>query len=216
MVLQSDSSSFDSHLVMILWIVAAALVSQALVMIGMAIGATKAQKDIKNQIEEIKGKLLPILDKANILITDLTPQVRQIAGRATVISGNVEQISALVKDKLVELSPTITAANETLKMANETVREANQKTARQVEHVSSLVNSQVNRVNGMVSSALDVTAQAGQAIQRAVMVPVREAAGIVDGLRTAWITFLFANRKPKEPVYRAPSGTYQPVDEPEV
>jgi methyl-accepting chemotaxis protein len=216
MVFQSDASSFDSHLVKILWIVAIALVSQALVMIGMAIGAARAQKDIKGQIEEIKGKLLPILDKSNVLIADLTPQVRQIAGRATVISGHVDQISALVKDKLVELSPTISAANETLKMANETVRQANEKTAQQVEHVSGLVNTQVDRVNGMVSSVLDVTAQAGLAIQRAVMVPVREAAGIVDGLRTAWITFLFANRTPKEPVYRAPSGTYGATDEPEI
>ena len=34
-------------------------------------------------------KLLPLLDKSNVLVTDLTPQLKQIATRATTISGNV-------------------------------------------------------------------------------------------------------------------------------
>ena len=216
MVLQSDSSSFDSHLVMILWIVSLALVGQFLVMIVMAIGAAKVQKDIKGQIEEIKGKLLPLLEKSNVLITDLTPELKQIATRATVISANVEEISGVVKEKLNEFSPTISAANETLKQANETVREANQKTAQQVQHVSGVVSSQVDRVNSMVTGVLDVTTQAGQAIQRAVMLPVREVSGVVDGVRAAVLTFLNVNRKPKATTYRPPSGTYQPTDNPEV
>src|ERR1700722_11778176 len=162
-VWQSDGRSTDSHLVMIfIGLVAFALVTQAIVMLCMAFGAFKAQKTIQGQIEEIKVKLLPLLDKSNVLVTDLTPQIKQIATRATTISGNVEDISCLVREKMHELSPTISAANETLKQANETAREANQKTREQMNRVDGVVTDQVNRVNGMVTSVLDVTAQVGK------------------------------------------------------
>jgi ABC-type transporter Mla subunit MlaD len=208
---QSDGRSVDSHLVMIfIGIVAVALVGQAFVMLGMALGAFKAQKTIQGQIEEIKEKLLPLLDKSNVLMTDLTPQLKQIATSATTISGHVEDISCIVREKIHELSPTISAANETLKQANETAREANQKTREQVDRVNVVVTDQVTRVNGMVTSVLDLTANMGKAIQHGVTQPVREVAGIVDGFKAAVATFFNGRPKPKEPVYRAPVGTYQP------
>ena len=214
-VWQSDGRSADSHLVMIfIGIVAFALAGQAVVMCVMAFGAFKAQKTIQGQIEEIKVKLLPLLDKSNILVTDLTPQLKQIATRATTISGNVEDISCLVREKMHELSPTISAANETLKQANETAREANQKTREQVNRVDGVVTSQVNRVNGMVTTVLDVTAQVGKSIQQGVEKPVREVSGVVEGVKAAVLSFFISNRQPKEPVYRPPTGTYRPVDNP--
>jgi ABC-type transporter Mla subunit MlaD len=216
-VWQSDGRSADSHLVMIfIGIVAFALAGQAIVMLGMALGAFKAQKTIQGQIEEIKVKLLPLLDKSNVLVADLTPQLKQIATRATTISGNVEDISCIVREKMHELSPTISAANETLKQANETAREANQKTREQVDRVNVAVTDQVNRVNGMVTGVLDMTAQVGKSIQQGVAQPVREVSGVVEGIKAAVATFLNGHRKAKEPVYRAPTGTYRPGDQPEV
>jgi methyl-accepting chemotaxis protein len=216
-VWQTDGRSADSHLVMLfIGLVAFALVTQAVVMLGMAFGAFKAQKTIQGQIEEIKLKLLPLLDKSNVLVADLTPKLTQIATRATAISGNVEDISCLVREKMHELSPTITAANETLKQANETVREANQKTREQVDRVNGAVTEQVNRVNGLVTGVLDMTAQVGKSIQQGVEKPVREVSGVVEGVKAGVKSFFNGNHKPKEPVYRAPSGTYQPVDHPEV
>jgi hypothetical protein len=85
-----------------------------------------------------------------------------------------------------------------------------------VNRVDCVVTDQVNRVNGMVTSVLDVTAQVGKSIQQGVEKPVREVSRVMEGVKVAVATFFKGNHKPKEPVYRAPTGTYQPVDHPEV
>ncbi len=211
-----EISGGDIHWLMIFAGIAAfSLLLQSLMSLGMAIGVARMQQKIGGELQELKGKLLPILDKkivplfdeklvplvekTSVLVTELTPQVREIAARAAVISGHVEQISALVRDKAEEFGPTVSAANDTVREANATVQEANRRTLQQVE-----------RVNGMVTGVLDATAQVGRKIQAGINVPVREATGIVEGVKTAWHTFLRVNTKPKAPVYHAPSGTYEP------
>jgi len=184
-LLQDTLSGGTTHLLMIfIGIAAFALLAQACVMLGMAIGASKAQKAIMGHIENINGKLLPLLDKSNVLVADLTPQIKEITIRARAISSNVEEISALVRDKANEFGPTISAANQTLNDANNTVRDANQRT-----------HDQVVRVNGMVTSVLDATAQMGRAIQNGITAPVREVSSLVEGLKAGILTFINGNRR---------------------
>lgn len=185
-VWQQDSlSGGTTRLLMIfIGIAAFALLSQAVVMLGMAIGAAKAQKTIMAQIETINGKLLPLLDKSNILVADLTPQIKDIAAKAQSISDNVHEISSFMVVKVNEFGPTITAANETIMEANNTVQDANRKT-----------QAQVNRVNEMVSDVLNATAQMGRAVQHGIEVPVREVSGIVEGIKAGLLTFINGGRR---------------------
>ena len=171
-------------LILTFGIAAFALLAQACVMIAMAIGGAKAQKKIMGKIDEIKEKLLPVLDKSNVLIADLSPQISLIAGHAKAIAGNVEDVSALVKEKLNEFGPTISDANQAMREANATVREANRKT-----------QSQVTRVDEMVSSVLDATAQAGRSIESGIKTPVREISGILEGVKAGVMAFISGNRR---------------------
>ncbi len=174
-----------AHLIMIfIGLAASALVAQAFAMVFMAIGAAKAQKAIMVHVESLNGKLHPLLDKSNALIADLSPQIKDIAGHAKSISANAEEISALVRDKVNEFGPTIDAANQTVAQANVTVQDANRKTQAQVE-----------RVNGMVSSVLDATAQAGRAIQNGITTPVREVSSILEGIKAGVLTFINGGRR---------------------
>ena len=183
--LQDGLSGESTHLLMIfIGIAAFALLAQAFVMLGMAIGASKAQKKLLGHVEDISNKLLPLIDKSNVLVTDLTPQLKDITARAQVITGNVEQISALMRDKANEFGPTITAANQTIIEANDTVRDANRRTQQQVV-----------RVNDMVTSVLDATAQMGRAIQNGITTPVREVSNIVEGLKAGVLAFIQGNRR---------------------
>jgi len=183
--LQDGLSGESTHLLMIfIGIAAFALLAQAFVMVGMAIGASKAQKKLLGHVEDISNKLLPLIDKSNVLVTDLTPQLKDITARAQVITGNVEQISALVREKVNEFGPTITAANQTICEANDTVRDANRRTQQQVV-----------RVNDMVTSVLDATAQMGRAIQSGITTPVREVSNIVEGLKAGVLAFIQGNRR---------------------
>ena len=183
--LQDGLSGESTHLLMIfIGIAAFALLAQAFVMVVMAIGASKAQKKLLGHVEDISNKLLPLIDKSNVLVTDLTPQLKDITARAQVITGNVEQISALVRDKVNEFGPTITSANQTISEANATVRDANRRT-----------QDQVVRVNDMVTSFLDATAQMGRAIQSGITTPVREVSNIVEGLKAGVLAFIQGNRR---------------------
>ena len=165
-------------------IAAFALLAQAFVMLGMAMGASKAQKKLLGHVEDISNKLLPLIEKSNVLVTDLTPQIKDITARAQAITGNVEEISAFVRDKVNDFGPTIAAANQTINEANETVRTANRRT-----------QEQVGRVNGMVTDLLNATSQFGRAIQNGITTPVREVSNIVDGLKAGVMAFIQGNRR---------------------
>jgi hypothetical protein len=155
-------------------VAAIALLTQALVVVGVAIGLYVAQKNIMKHVHEIKGKALPLIDKSTVLIGELTPEikaitlkVKEIAAKVDVITAHAEVISGLAQEKAREFSPTLTAANQT-------VREANEKTRQQVQ-----------RVNEMVTGTLDATARLGKAIERGISIPGRELAGVVAGAKAA-------------------------------
>lgn len=210
---QDSINSGNSKLLMIfVGLVAFALLVQAAVMVALAVGGAKAQKAVMADIAEVKAKLMPIIEKSHGLVTDLTPQIKEITAKTNTligdvsphvvqitakvqtlvadlspeivgitrkvhaISGHVEEISVMAKDKVLEFGPTISAANETAAQANQTVRatimDANEKTRAQVE-----------RVNGMISSVLDSTVKVARAVEYGVTQPVREVSGFVSGAK---------------------------------
>jgi hypothetical protein len=201
---QDVVSRHDRLLMIFIGVAATALLGQALVMMVLAAGAFKTQKHIMEQIEEMKAKVLPLLAKSDALVTDLAPQLKAIAAHGSKISDNVEEISGLVRVKLHEFGPTISAANETLVQANLVVREANET----VRDANRKTQAQILRVNGMVTSVLDATAQAGKAIQRGIEVPVHQAGNLLDAAKVAFGTFLNGRARPRP--YRPPVGTYEP------
>ena len=71
------------------------------------------------------------------------------------------------------MKQAVADADVTVKQANETVRTANVKT-----------REQVDRVNGMVTSALDATERFGKALQHGITQPGREIAGFVNGAKS--------------------------------
>jgi uncharacterized protein YoxC len=207
---QGTITEGDGHKLMIFaGIAAVSLAFVALVLLGVIIAAVGAQKKVAADIAELKAKVFPAIAKSEALMAqvsgitaDLTPKIRDISAKVESIAGHAEEISAMLKDKVVEFGPTLSAANETVLQANETVRQANVKTQQQVV-----------RVNGMVTSVLDATAQMGRAIQHGINVPVREVSGLLDGVKAGLASFLNGKPKSRPPVYRAPIGTYKPDGE---
>lgn len=181
---QDSINSGNSKLLMVfIGIAALALLVQAMLLAVFALGAMKAQKELGGELKEFRHKASAFIDKANALTVELAPQVRDITARISTITNHIEKIAALVDEKAAELSPTITAANKTAMEANETVAEANRKT-----------REQVNRVNGMLTTALDATARLGVAIEKGITVPGREVAGIFAGLRAGIDTLVSGAR----------------------
>ena len=130
-----------------------------------AVFASKLIKRAETAVKTVENKALPILDKANALILDLTPKIKNI-------SENAEQISYTVRAKADELSYTITELNQT-------VLEINGKT-----------RVQVTRVDGMVTEALETTEEISQTVQNGIKAPVRQIAGVIAGFRAGLETLI--------------------------
>jgi uncharacterized protein YoxC len=167
---QGASAAIDSSntkLLIILSLIALAMVSQAAIAVALGIGALKLQKELMVHVADLKVKALPLMDQSNLLMEELRPQIAQITGRVDAIAGHVEQLTGIVTAKAAEISPTIAAANDL------------------VGDASRLTRAQIYRVDGMVSSALDTTARFGATIEAGIAKPVREAVGVIAGIRAA-------------------------------
>jgi len=159
-------SGSDIHWLMIFGgIIAAALVAQAIGLVAAAFMASTILKKVQGMADASDAKISPILAKTNALLEDLSPKVRSI-------STNVEQISYTVREKCDELG-------ETLTQLNRTVNDANVKT-----------RSQITKVDGMVTDALDTTAEVSKAVQEGIRMPVRQIAGIIAGFKAGLETLV--------------------------
>jgi hypothetical protein len=157
---QADSinSGNSKLLMMFVGIAAAALLAQAIAFVIMAVVVTKAQKRGIEIFEELRVKALPLMVKSDGLIEELGPKIKDI-------TNNLHHISNVVKDKVVELEPTISAANVTAKEAN------------------ARTQAQMRRVDGMVTSFLNATAEIAGTVHQSIRTPVREVAGVVSGVK---------------------------------
>jgi len=147
----SLSSGGTKWLVVFVGMVAIAMVTQAVALIVMAVGAGKARKRALEIAEEVRMKVMPILDTSHDVIRDSAPKVK-------IITENLVETSHVVRSKAAEFDATAS--------------DLNMKT-----------RAQAARVDGMVTSVLNTTAEISDTLQRAVKVPVREFTGLVNGFK---------------------------------
>ena len=76
------------------------VVIQAGVFLGLLIVALKAVKKFTAIAEEVKGKALPIVGQAQVIVADLTPKIR-------IISENVVSISNTVRHQVNHVDATV-------------------------------------------------------------------------------------------------------------
>jgi hypothetical protein len=102
---EGSLSSGNSQLLMcIVGMVAVALSVQAIALVVMAMGAAKARKRALEIAEEIKGKLLPVIDGAHNVLRDTSPKIK-------VITENLVETSHVVRSKAQEFDVTMSDAN---------------------------------------------------------------------------------------------------------
>lgn len=155
----------DIHWIMISQVVI------AVILVAMLLGALIAMLVILNKVkalvDEARQTCNPIIAKGTDLFDNVAPKIRSI-------SENVEQISTTARIKVDELGATISQINRTVGEVNQTVASINLK-----------ARVQADRVHGIVTEALTVTEEVSRKVQHGVMVPVRQAAGVVAGFKAA-------------------------------
>ena len=98
-------SSGNSKLLMVfVGMVAVALTVQAIALIAMAVGAAKTRKRGLEIFEEIRAKLMPVLDSSHGFIKDTAPKVK-------IITENLVETSHVVRAKAQEFDMTASDLN---------------------------------------------------------------------------------------------------------
>ena len=163
---ESELTRHDIHLAMIfLFIIALALVMQAVGVVISGIFAAKLLHRVDGIADIVEKRTAPILDKTNQLLHELAPKMKSF-------TANAEQISYTVLTKVDELSVTIDELNET-------VRDINGRT-----------RVQVSRVDGIVTDALLATEEISHTVQNGIKAPVRQIAGVIAGLKAGLETLI--------------------------
>lgn len=117
-------SSGNSRLLMIfVGMVAVALIVQAIALIAMAVGAAKARKRGLEIVEEVRLKLMPIMDNTHNFIQDNAPKVK-------IITENFAETSHVIRAKAQEFDVTAS--------------DLNAKTRAQAARVDGIVTSALN------------------------------------------------------------------------
>jgi len=129
--LESDSiSAGNTRLLMIfIGIVALSMLTQAIVVAFLAVGAKRTQARMLTIVEELRGRALPILGTAEDLLRETAPMVKTI-------TENLLETSHVVRSKAHELDATLT--------------EANQRAKAQMARVDGMVASGLNATGALV------------------------------------------------------------------
>ena len=125
-------SSGNSRLLMVfVGMAAIAMLAQAVALIVIAVGAAKARKRGLEIAEELRTKVMPVIDSAQHLLQETTPKIK-------VITENLVETSHVVRTKVQEFDVTLS--------------DANQRTRRQVERMDGMVTQTLTSVGDLAAT----------------------------------------------------------------
>ena len=165
-------------------ITAIAVLLQASVLLGIFLTVRKAVQAGKEQADEYRAKLTPIIDGSSKLIDTANDLVSSTQSMIKAIRPQLE-----------------IAATELANMASDIHAEANQLQA-SVEEVALRARQQVDRVDGMATSVLNGLDRFGGFLNEAVHVPIRQLNGIVAATKA--VIDILRGSLPQRPPRRAP------------
>lgn len=104
MWLQDAGSGNSRWLVIFVGVIAAALIAQAIVVAVVAVGALKAGKRALDIVDEMRTKLMPMVESTHEMLQDARPKVK-------IITENLVETSHVVRSKAAEFDATATDWN---------------------------------------------------------------------------------------------------------
>ncbi|HEY1986584.1 MAG TPA: hypothetical protein VGG85_14310 [Terracidiphilus sp.] len=185
------NSNPDTLLIVFIAITSAAVLLQACVLLGMYLTLRKAVQMGKEQADEFRSKLTPVLDSS-----------KELLGDAKNLVGTARHIIEQLEPKLDS------AASEVAGMA----RDFHAQTIRlqaSADEVAQKVRRQADRVDGMTTSVLNGVDKFGHFVNEAVNVPVRQVSGIMAAAKAVMETL----RAPAPPRPRRPAPASDVNDE---
>jgi uncharacterized protein YoxC len=178
----------NTLLIVMVAITGSAVVIQAVALIVVAVAAAKVTKSAKSEIEDLRSKVIPVVQTSKELIDTTRALISRLEPKIMAAATDVAEIAETAKAQVARIQ---VATDE----ITERVRAASDDIADRVRH-------QAERVDGMTTSALNSVDRVGGFISHAVAVPVRQLSGVLAAARAVIDTL----RAPAPPRPARPSS----------
>jgi uncharacterized protein YoxC len=150
----------------------------AVMLIAVGVGVIKLMKQITASTAEAKGKMYPLLD------------------RFEGIAAKTERLTASAEAILADAQPKIERITTNLAQTSDVYRSKVAEVDALITDTTTKARHQSDRVDDMISTALTRTGEISANIHHAVMTPVRQLSGILNGAKAS-IDTLVHNFAPK-------------------
>jgi hypothetical protein len=159
------NSNLETLLIVFIAITGASVLLQACVLLGMFLTMRKAVATGKEQADEFRAKLTPVLDNSKEFLAA------------------AKDLVATAKSVIETLEPRLdSAATEMADMAHDLHVQTSRLQA-SADEIAVKLRHQADRVDGMTTSLLNGVDRFGGFVNEAVKVPVRQVSGIVAAAR---------------------------------
>jgi uncharacterized protein YoxC len=144
-------------------VIAAAVVIQTVVLLGVLAGVGKALKSIKGELDDMKSSVLPFMDTTKDFITRLSPRVestvidvselaRMLRTQAAEMEASVTQVLATVRSQTIRIDGMLTDALDAVDKASDFVTKAVSKPVRQLNGMLAGIKAVIESLGSRNSS----------------------------------------------------------------
>ncbi|HTS09235.1 MAG TPA: hypothetical protein VMP68_26960 [Candidatus Eisenbacteria bacterium] len=137
----------DDKLTIFIALTGIAVLLQAGVLLAMYLAMRKTTNDLQSLASEVRTKVMPSIDQAQQIISDLRPKL-------DVIAENVKETSTTVKDQVQRLDATVNDMVDRARLQIIRADELLSRTLDRVEHTSEVVQktvvSPVRQISGLM------------------------------------------------------------------
>ena len=184
-----DDSVFRIVVALGVGLVAVAFIVQALVMLALYRASRKTQgrmEELADRVEPVIDTLEPILRKTLPVIDKVGPAVEK-AGAMFV---KADAVLATANRIMEENRPRISDVAEQVAVVARSSRQQVERIGELLHEAGGLALTRLEQIDNAVGSTVEHVEQAGDAVRRVVMRPVREVNGIAAGISAAVATLV--------------------------
>ncbi len=168
----------STYLLFYTGVVAFAILIQGIALVILALAAAKLMKQVAALTVEAKGKVYPILES-----------VRDITAKG-------QHIAEVARNVAVDSEPKIKRVTANIADTSDVYRAKVAQVDSLMTDTADKARRQTDRVDGMISSVLTRTGEMAASVHHAILAPVRQVSGIVNGAKGS-IEVLIEHFKPK-------------------
>ncbi|HEY1903926.1 MAG TPA: hypothetical protein VGG56_15945 [Terracidiphilus sp.] len=139
-------------------VAALALLTQAIILLAIYSGMSKAVKSLKQDFEDMKSSVLPTAEKTRDLVEKSRTLVERVSPKLESTVTDLSELAHLLRTQVTDVEAA-------------------------VEQILERVRQQSNRIDGMFSGTLDAVDKASGFVTNAVSKPVRQLSGVLAALK---------------------------------